>query len=110
MGGDDGFGQGWEVEAVEGVFREEFAEAWGPLAEGVPDDASEGTGVEVSGEGMDGKRTGGIDEGVAVGDNVVFRVFHDGGTAEGADFAAEGDFASGPELPGEVWLVEPDYA
>ncbi len=76
--------------------------------EGVPDDAAEGAGVEVSGEGVDGERAGGVDEGGVVVDEVVFGVFHDGGAAVDSDFAAEGDFASASELAGEVWLVEPD--
>ena len=31
VGGDDGFPEGRELEAGEGVFGQEFAEAWGPL-------------------------------------------------------------------------------
>ena len=55
------------------------------------------------------KQAGGIDEGGIVIDNVVFRVFHDGCAAEDVDFAAEGDFASGLELTGQVGIAEPDY-
>ena len=108
MGADDGFGKGHGLEADEGVRGEEFLDAWSPAPQGVPDDASEGAGVEVPGQGMDGQRANGIDEGAAFVDEVVFGVLHDWGAAEGADSAAEGDFSSGLELFCEVWLVEPD--
>ena len=64
--------------------------------------------MEVFGEGMDGEQAGGVDEGPAGVDDFVFGGFHDGGAAEGFDFAAEGDFSSALELAGEEGGVEPD--
>ena len=57
---------------------------------------------------MDGQQAGGVDEGEAVVDYVVFGGLHDGGTAEGLDFTAEGYLAARFELTGQEGVAEPD--
>ena len=108
MGVDDGFGEGQQFQATEGVLGKEFLDARGPLSEGIPDDATEGPGVEGTGEAVDGQQAGGVDEGEAVLDHVVFWRLHDGSAAEGLDFAAEGDSAARLELAGQEGIAEPD--
>ena len=57
---------------------------------------------------MNGQQASGVNEGETVDDYVVFGGLHDGGTAEGFDFAAKGDFAAWFELAGEEGVAEPD--